>query len=288
MNNDDLNNPVSPEQNVTENRPQQRIAKDVETSAPSAPQSQLNDSDSSVRTIFRRSEPVSSKSVLPNRQYSRFVSTMKLLLPGLAIIVFLSVIIVTSMQNDDETFSVSIPTESIVSEEEEMAKPEMTGFDEKGRPYNVTAATAVKDNTNQNIIHMEQVSGWMLMEAETVQTNNDEAADLFNTNSLLEAADPENQLKISSNAGTLNSESELMDLSGNVVMTIGTQYQIVTEAASINMKNRQARSQKETAVTLDWGTVDADSFEADSDTKTVVFIGNVRTKIESNLKTDDQ
>lgn len=223
--------------------------------------------------------------------YSRFVDAMKWVLPILAVVVFLAVIIVTSMQKEDDTFSVAIPTEQTETPEERMAAPEMTGFDDKGRPYNVTAERARRDEVDDSLIHLEQVTGWMLMDvlpdagnaaaddagdpdAESTQT-----ADLFASSSINPEAQPENQLKISSHTGVLHSNDNLIDLSGDVVMTIGTTYKIATEAATINMHDKTAKSDLPTAVTLDWGTIDANSFTADSDAKTVVFTGNVHTTI---------
>lgn len=221
--------------------------------------------------------------------YSLFVDAMKWVLPLLAVVVFLAVIIVTSMQKEDDTFSVVIPTEQTETPEERMAAPEMTGFDDKGRPYNVTAERARRDEADDSVIHLEQVTGWMLMDAAAGAADGEgksngnaestQAADLFASGSINPEAQPENQLKIASRTGVLHSNDNLIDLSGDVVMTIGTTYKIATEAATINMHDKTAKSDVATAVTLDWGTVDANSFAADSDAKTVVFTGNVRTTI---------
>jgi len=218
--------------------------------------------------------------------YSRFVDAMKLVLPGLAVIVFLAVIVVTSLRREDDSFAVDIPTDLDAEESEQMAKPEMTGFDDKGRPYNVTAHKATKDVENASIIHLEDVSGWMLIERQ--EGGSVIEADMYNPGSLNNEARPEDQLKITSKEGVLYSEDELIDLSGDVVMTIGTTYRIKTDAATIDMKDRSARGEKKTSVTLDWGQIDAEGFEAQSDTRTVIFRNNVRTTLYPNATPGDK
>lgn len=218
--------------------------------------------------LFDRHEPQSK--FRPVAGYSRFVDLMKVLLPGGAAVVFVSIILVTFLFNDDPQISVIPSVEPAKVQNELMETPELSGFDDKGRPYKITARTAQRDEAHEQLISLTDLHGWMLANmTQALDADTPVADQISNTQG--------DEITVTSTSGLLNTEKQTLALNGNVVMTDGKTYRIEAVAALVDMAQRQVSGDQGVHVAMDWGTVDADGFDAYDNQQKVIFKGHVKT-----------
>jgi lipopolysaccharide export system protein LptC len=133
-----------------------------------------------------------------------------------------------------------------------MEHPRLTGLKRDGKPYDVTADMGVqnpKDPTH------------------TVLTK---------LNAKLRMAD-DSDTRILGDSGTYDSNTQILDLSGNVHVK-GVNFDLSMRSASMNFKTNVFNSKEPVRLDFDSGWIEADSLSSTENSDQITFLGNVKSQ----------
>lgn len=190
--------------------------------------------------------------------YSRFVRTMRLMLP-LAAAGLIGLVI--AWPDVEDTFE-AIPKENILPQnigQNELINPEFKSRDEKAQPYVVTASRAFQSARDMNIILLETP----------------EADITLNSGAWLAAK---------ADDGVYRQEAENLILNGNVRLFHDKGYEMTTERMLVDLLNRKAVSDRPVYGQGPAGTIEASGFQAVSDTNHLIFTGPVKLVMNRNIE----
>ncbi len=145
---------------------------------------------------------------------------------------------------------VSVGAVTISGSKITMQAPKLTGFKRDNRAYVVNASSAVQDPRKPNLVELHDL------------VSNIELAD--NGWAKLQAA-----------FGVYDSQTEKLQLEKEVHLRTNSGYDVRTVAARIDFKSGHVVSQNPVKVTMETGTIDANSMEILDNGKEIIFDGNV-------------
>ncbi|GEM_PF-1597123 len=145
----------------------------------------------------------------------------------------------------------------------EIQKPRFTGFDRQNQAYEVTASSARQSETEPNIVYLESVRGELKLKG---------SGDL---------------LAIVADNGVYDSESDTLDLSGNVRLTSTGQYTAQLDKAQVLLKNWRLRSEEPVDVVFSDGTIHARGIEIWDDGRKILFLNTVRGTVSGDRGKQD-
>ena len=93
------------------------------------------------------------------RRYSRFVRSMRMVLPVLALGVLAVILLWPGFVHDPRGFHLTFSSVDVEDAELRMNAPRLTGRDEEDRPYTVTANSAIPDEKDANRYHLDAPDG---------------------------------------------------------------------------------------------------------------------------------
>lgn len=135
--------------------------------------------------------------------------------------------------------------------------PRFDGYDDNDRPYTLTASTAQRRRDNVNLV------------------------DLVNPR-LKDAA----STTVQARTGIWNTEAEVLDLAGDVVMTDAAGYTFTSQKTRMYVKENRVEGQEPLNGFGPVGEVRADAYEVLDDGNRIVLKGNVWTKFTRSKKRD--
>ncbi|TDI66845.1 MAG: hypothetical protein E2O89_00300 [Alphaproteobacteria bacterium] len=205
-------------------------------------------------------------------QYSRFVGIMKIALPLAAFAILLAVIVASVTSQDAGDVSIFFTSTTGVPGELHMIKPKFTGFDSENRPYLLTAETAVQDKEDDTLVHLETVAGEL---SAKVDGDSDITFD-------------EPRLTLSATGGLLDSEDQLLTLTGSVTVASKGDYLLRTQEAVFDFENDVISGDRPVSVEGAVAKITADRFELFNNAQTIVFRGSVKTFIKGKEEREAQ
>lgn len=185
-----------------------------------------------------------------SRGYSRFVKLMKYSLPLTAVI--LMVVVITWPEMNDKI--AIIPKEDLIPQNaedigsNELLNPRFETTDAQANPVNVTADRALQNQQNPNLVRLEE------------------------PNADLKTKDGAN-VNIKANDGTYEQESEKLFLQNNVRIKHESGYELQGEELRVNMKTREAFSDKDVRVEGPEANIDAKGLEGNVESGILIFKG---------------
>lgn len=188
------------------------------------------------------------------RAYSRFVRTMKFLLPLSAFAVLAITLLLALFYDADDTLTFSFSSVEQVDNDLRMVNPRFSGLDEENRPFLVTASSAIQDAADPRTVTLETLEADMSL-SETTWVN-------------LRAA-----------SGHLDTESETLVLEGDISLFTDAGYEFHTQRALVMLSERRVISETEVTGQGPLGSLRADGFEAENAGEILRFTGNVRMRI---------
>jgi len=188
-------------------------------------------------------------------RYSRFVSLMKFALPVGAIGIFAAVLVYSGLFDSRGKLDISFRDVSLPNDDLRMVTPRVAGLDSHGRPYYITADTAI-----QNLNIPEEIS-------------------LENLQADLKFVQGTDWLSLASNSGMLNTQTEHLKLNEQVDIYSTWGYEFHAQSAEINFRDGVITSSQPVHGHGPIGTLRADSMRADNATQTIHFEGRVKMKI---------
>ncbi len=208
-----------------------------------------------------------NESVVVGRGYSNFVKLMRWGLPLLAIALVFVVVGWPKMEDK----LVIVPKEEIVQKpqneigENELLNPKFETTDSNQNPVSVTALRALQNQENPNLVKLDQPN-----------------ADLKMRNG--------KQVLVSALNGTYEQETEKLYLNNNVVIKHESGYALSAEELRLNMKTREAFSDKNVMISGPDVDIKAVGLEGEMGAGRLLFKGPIQMTIKPNktLKTGSQ
>jgi lipopolysaccharide export system protein LptC len=212
------------------------------------------------KTRLRGLATAQDRSISVNRGYSRFIRSMRIILPLIA--VGMTVVILTWEQAGRHVEP--IKKEELVPEsasaQNELLKPVYKSVDAQQRPYTVTADVATQDRNNPDLVNLQQPKAELqLEEGKTVSA--DAVQGLYQQN------------------------AQKLNLEGDVHLKNSEGYTLSTEELRVDIATQKAFSGRDVRVEGPAGTIDAKGLEGDGVAGTLVFIGPAKVVLynEGNL-----
>jgi len=183
------------------------------------------------------------------RRYSFFVMFMKGALPISALALATAVVVYVIQPRDLGRIAITFEKTGRVDNDLAMVNPRLTGTDNDGYPFVVTAATAVQESRGSTRVRLEEV-----------------AADI----SLKETT-----LHVTAARGVVDTERHLLDVSGGIRLISDDGYDARTASASADLKAGTVHGESGIEAKSKLGSITAQRFAMDRATRQLHFSGNV-------------
>jgi lipopolysaccharide export system protein LptC len=196
-----------------------------------------------------------------NRGYTRFVKSMRFVLPILAVI--LTVVVITWPDMEDKIVIIQkddlIPTSESDIGENELLSPNFQTTDAQSQPVNVTANRALQNQENPNLVKLESpIADLKMKDGSAVN---------------IKAID-----------GTYEQDTEKLFLQNDVKINHESGYELQAEELRINMKTREAFSDKDVRIQGPDAQIEATGLEGNVDEGVLIFKGPATLTISKNTK----
>lgn len=153
----------------------------------------------------------------------------------------------------------SVEKVELTRNELKMTNPRLEGHDEKAGSYLVTADTAVQKSATPHIVQLDKVDGKL--------------------------EHPSNgSMTLTANDGVFDTKTEVMDLSGDIVIKSTNGMQARLEDANIIIKTQKISSDRPVYVEMNGSTIRADRIRIDGLAKTVDFVDRVKVRLIKSPK----
>lgn len=198
------------------------------------------------------------------QRHSRLVKGLKFLIPvgSICIIAFLIIMFWLDPFRDHETFAVS--DINLSGSSVTMEAPILKGVGKGGKPYHVTASKAVQDLKAMHIINLEKMNASF-------------------------ASNPSGgEVRILADKGVYNSQTEYLEVQGNVIVNTEDSQKIFLSSAAIDAKAGTVRSVEPVKVLFPDGQIHADGLEVFGNGDLISFRKNVETTLYPKEKADER
>jgi len=185
-----------------------------------------------------------------NHSYTRFIKAMRYVLPLIA--VALLVVVITWSEIDNQIVAIPkedlIPTSETIIGQTELTNPRFESVDEFNQPILVVAEKALQNQRNPDLVNLTKP-----------------IAD-FKT-------ERGNTMHIEANEGTLEQKEEKLFLQYNVKIKHDDGYTLEGEELRVNMKTKQAFSDKNVRISSEKGEITAEGLDGNMETGILIFKG---------------
>jgi lipopolysaccharide export system protein LptC len=186
------------------------------------------------------------------QRYSRFVQIMKRALPITAAIITAAVLAYALQPGEASRFAMTFSRVGKLENDLGMMHPRLTGTDDSGQPFTVTADSAMQDAANAKRAMLTKVEADVTLRDGT-------------------------WINVKSDSGTVDTENRLLDLAGNISIFSDNGYEAHAPVAQIDLKTGVVHGSQTVEAQGPIGTLSADGFEIHRDTKQLYFKGNVHS-----------
>jgi lipopolysaccharide export system protein LptC len=189
--------------------------------------------------------------LLSARRYSVFVKFMKGALPMAALA--LAVVVLVYVLQPRETGRMALTFERMGTVEGDLAmvKPRLSGTDDDGLPFLLTAASAVQEQRGSDRVRLEGV-----------------VADISLKDGIA--------LHVTASKGVVDTKRHLLDVSGGIHVTSQDGYDARTESAKADLKAGTLHGESRIEAQGKLGRITADRFALNRATRQLRFFGNVQ------------
>lgn len=184
------------------------------------------------------------------RRYSIFVSFMKGALPVAALGLGIAVLVYALQPRDSNRMALTFERMGAIENDLAMVMPRLTGVDDDGFPFVVTAATAVQESRGSDLVRLEDVNAEITLR--------------------------EGNIHVEAAKGLVDTRQHLLDVSGGIRLTSDAGYDARTPAAKADLKAGTVRGENGIEATGSFGRITADRFTMNRTTRQLRFTGNVR------------
>jgi len=194
-------------------------------------------------------------------RYSRFVTIMKRALPLAAAALVAAVLVYAIQPRQERSARVAMTFQrlGIVNDDLAMLKPRLTGADDQGDPYVVTADEAVQDKSNSKRATLRNVQGDVTLRDGT----------------WISAIAPR---------GLLDAKARRLVLQGPIAVYFDSGYELHTASADVDMRDAMIVGKDAVNGQGPFGIFRADRFRLDRRSRQVFLSGNVHMSIDAHGK----
>jgi LPS export ABC transporter protein LptC len=179
----------------------------------------------------------------------------------MTLIVFLSLVLYPILASRENSFTLAIDKLSIRDEKAKLIKPSYVDVDRNNNPINITAATATREeNKNNNYFFTDLIAQMSLPTGEAIEVN--------------------------ANNGKLNTSSQVMDLSGEIIITSQAGFLLRSTQATFLISEKIAFGKNGVSGIAPFGNFNANDFNADVEKETIILEGNVRIYFDPDKPMD--
>lgn len=209
------------------------------------------------RLVHRKREGAHSSSI---SGYTRFVRTMRLLLPVIA--ACLVVVLFLATYGEKDTI-VPIKQDDKISEKKivknELLNPKFESRDKKDQPYKITATRAVQGEMNKDLIMLEKPIGEIVMHDGVTVT-------------------------MHSDTGAYRQDTERFYLQGGVFLEHNEGYTIRSEEAHVDLKQNLAWTEKPVTGEGPEFSIAASGVQANGKTGRILFSGPAKLVLSGGFE----
>lgn len=186
-------------------------------------------------------------------RYDQFVKVMRVALPAASVALLLAIVVWPLVSGQEMSFVLSKDRVEVSPERLRMEAPRYRGTDSQGRPFEISAASAVQQTSATPVVELNDVAARMELPNDAVQVNADH--------------------------GSYNLEQEQLKVTGPLVLTTEGGYRLVTRDATVDLPAKIAYGSDGVEGNGPLGSFTAQRFRADIDKETVVFEGRTHMRI---------
>ena len=216
------------------------------------PSKDQSSSDKPARLSYRSLQfRISPRETLATiRRYSIFVAFMKGALPVAALGLGIAVLVYAMQPRDNNRMALTFERMGSIENDLAMVAPRLTGVDDDGFPFVVTAASAFQESRGSDLVRLEGVDAEITLK--------------------------EGNIHVEAARGIVDTRQHLLDVSGGIRLTSDAGYDARTPAAKADLKAGTVRGENGIEATGSFGRITADRFTMNRTTRQLRFTGNVR------------
>jgi len=192
------------------------------------------------------------------RGYSRFVSLMKFVLPGLAVTVMGAMMLWPQIKARTDQFVVGFATlDPRETDPRTLVNPRFLGLDDKEQPYTLIARSAEEHSDDPNLVDLDNPQGDILLnEGRWVALNGD--------------------------TGLYSKQDRTLDLWGNVTLYRDDGFEFKSETAHLNLDDSSGHGDDPVKGQWPDGTIQSEGFELIDGGAVINFTGHANLLLYSN------
>lgn len=191
-------------------------------------------------------------------KYSRFVSTMKIVLPTVAVLLLALVIILPQLRSAPEQLAGDVEISNDASGTTlSLINARYFGTDTAGQPFSVTAQSVRESSADKDNIDLAEPQADISLNDGT-------------------------WLMVGADTGLYRRETQTLDLSGAVNLFQDQGYELHTESATIMLEQGRATSSSPVRTQGPFGVLESQGFELEDKGKVVHFTGPARLVLNTS------
>jgi len=184
------------------------------------------------------------------RRYSAFVRFMKRILPLAALVLAIAVIGYAVQPRDTGQLAMTFERMGAIENDLAMINPRLTGTDENGLPFVVTASSAVQLGPTSERVRLENVNADLVLEDGT-------------------------QLNVIAAQGIIDNQTQLLDIFGGIELSTADGY-----SAQADLRQGIVRGDSPVKAQGAMGNLQANSFTFERASGLLHFVGDVHMEVK--------
>ena len=192
------------------------------------------------------------------RRYSAFVRIMKRALPLAVLGLGIAVLVYVLQPREVGRIAMTFETVSTIENDLTMLRPRLTGTDDDGMPFIVTAASAVEEDLTERV-RLEDVQAELTLRDGTL-------------------------LLLSAVRGVVDRRTSRLEISGGIEMTVPGGYVAHTANANADLRTGIVLGNSPVTAESKFGRLTAERFSFDKDTQQLLFLGDVHMLINGTAQ----
>jgi lipopolysaccharide export system protein LptC len=185
------------------------------------------------------------------RRYSVFVKFMKGALPLAALALAAAVAVYALQPRDVGRMAMTFERLGRIEGDLAMIKPRLTGVDNDGLPFVITAARATQESRGSDRVRLEDVGADISLKDGTA-------------------------MHVTAGQGVVDTKTKILEVSGGMRLTSRDGYDAKTQSAVADLKAGTVHGEHGIQAQGSMGTITADRFALNRETRQLKFDGNVR------------
>lgn len=198
--------------------------------------------------------------LLSARRYSVFVKFMKGVLPMAALALGIAVLVYAIQPRDTGRLAMTFERLGRVQDDLAMIKPRLSGVDDDGMPFVVTASRAIQEARGSDRVRLEEVAAEVNLKDGT-------------------------QLHVTAAKGVVDTKTHVLEVSGGMRLLSADGYDVRTASAVADLKAGTVHGERGIDARGKFGHITAQQFALNRESRQLRFSGNVHMVINESGST---